>query len=162
MILGLDRLVARGNGGFVLGAYTIGGMTDHAATRTSFRSGTMLERAVPWSSSSPEEEKPEKEKDGDRYADVPKCSAGQHLVSPGSTRHLHTQAGAIGPTQSGHLTSFSRESADIFPAFRRTTANNAIARPTLMIVHVQRSFMDGLLYSQARSTAARRPTCPSR
>ena len=36
----------------------------------------------------------------------------------------------------GTSPAFPARADDILPAFRRTTANNAIARPTLMIAHV--------------------------
>jgi predicted MPP superfamily phosphohydrolase len=47
MILGLDRLVARGNGGFVSGAYTIGGMTLYVSNGTALWPGFAIRLGRP-------------------------------------------------------------------------------------------------------------------
>jgi predicted MPP superfamily phosphohydrolase len=47
MILGLDRLVARGNGGFVSGRYTIGGMTLYVNNGTGLWPGFALRLGRP-------------------------------------------------------------------------------------------------------------------
>ena len=47
MIVGLDRLVARGNGGFVSGAYTIGGMTLYVSNGTALWPGFALRLGRP-------------------------------------------------------------------------------------------------------------------
>ncbi len=47
MILGLDRLVARGNGGFVSGAYSIGGMTLYVSNGTALWPGFALRLGRP-------------------------------------------------------------------------------------------------------------------
>ncbi len=47
MILGLDRLVARGNGGFVSGAYTVGGMTLYVSNGTALWPGFALRLGRP-------------------------------------------------------------------------------------------------------------------
>ena len=47
MILGLDRLVARGNGGFVSGAYAVGGMTLYVSNGTALWPGFALRLGRP-------------------------------------------------------------------------------------------------------------------
>ena len=47
MILGLDRLVARGNGGFVSGAYAVGGMTLYVSNGTGLWPGFALRLGRP-------------------------------------------------------------------------------------------------------------------
>jgi hypothetical protein len=47
MILGLDRLVARGNNGFVSGRYTIGGMTLYVNNGTALWPGFALRLGRP-------------------------------------------------------------------------------------------------------------------
>ena len=42
MIVGLDRLVARANGGFVSGAYAVGGMTLYVSNGTALWPGFAL------------------------------------------------------------------------------------------------------------------------
>ena len=47
MIRGLDRLVARGNGGFVSGAYTVGGMMLYVSNGTALWPGFALRLGRP-------------------------------------------------------------------------------------------------------------------
>jgi len=47
MIRGLDRLVARGNAGFVSGRYAVGGMTLYVSNGTGLWPGFALRLGVP-------------------------------------------------------------------------------------------------------------------
>jgi predicted MPP superfamily phosphohydrolase len=47
MIVGLDRLVARANGGFVSGAYAVGGMTLYVNNGTALWPGFALRLGPP-------------------------------------------------------------------------------------------------------------------
>ena len=47
MIVGLDRLVARGNGGFVSGAYAVGGMLLYVSNGTALWPGFALRLGRP-------------------------------------------------------------------------------------------------------------------